>query len=406
MAAAATGPRRVQLPKYARPLRDPSRYKVLYGGRAAGRSWSVARQLLLDAATRRLRILCAREIQASMKDSVHRLLLDQIELMGLPGFTSTDTEIRHANGSLFLFDGLRTNPTKVKSMEGIDRAWVEEAERVSERSWEVLLPTIRAPGSEVWVTFNPYLESDPTYQRFVVTPPPGTLSIFSTWRDNPWLSAEIKAEIAHLRSVDPDAYAHVYEGECLSRSDAQVLAGKWVIDAFEVEPGWEGPFYGADWGYAKDPTTLVRAWISGATLYIDHAIYGYGVDLDRTPELFDQVPESREHMIRADSARPETISHVRQRGFTISAAPKWSGSVEDGVAHLRSYDRIVIHERCRELAQEARLWRYKVDELSDQVLPKLLAGHDHGWDAVRYALAPKIKRMGPSWGSLYGTATA
>lgn len=386
--------RRVELPHYAAKLIDPARYKVLYGGRAAGRSWTVAQLLLIGAARERLRILCAREWQRSMKDSVHRLLRDQIDRLELPGFTVTDTEIRHSNGSVFLFDGLRANVTKIKSLEGIDRCWVEEAERVSERSWEVLLPTIRAPGSEVWLTFNPYLETDPTYQRFVVSPPLGTVVIFSTFRDNPWVSAEIRAEIEHLRRVDPDGYAHVYEGQCATRSDAQVLAGKWSVEAFEVpedRAGWEGPFFGADWGFADDPTTLVRCWIHDGALWLDHAKFGRRVDIDRTPALFDQVPESRKHMIRADSARPETISYMARQGFSISAAPKWKGSVEDGIAHLRSYARIVIHDRCRELISEARLWRYKVDELSGDVMPQLVSGNEHGWDAVRYALAPKIQ---------------
>lgn len=373
---------------------------MLYGGRAAGRSWTVARQLLLDASQERLRILCAREWQRSMKDSVHRLLRDQIELLALPGFTSTDTEIRHRNGSLFLFDGLRANVTKIKSLEGIDRCWVEEAERVSQRSWEVLLPTIRVPGSEVWVTFNPYLESDPTYQRFVVHPPDGAVLIRSSYRDNPWLSQELKDEIAHLRRVDPDAAAHIYDGECLTHSEAQVLHGKWSVDEFEAQPQWEGPYFGADWGFARDPTVLIRAWVYANVLYIDHAVYGVGVDIDKTPALFDLVPGSRQHMIRGDNSRPETISYLARAGFTITAAPKWSGSVEDGVAHLRSYDRIVIHPRCTQLESEARLWRYKTDELTGVVMPQLVDGHDHGPDALRYALAARIRpgQTAGTWG--------
>lgn len=383
---------RIQLPRFAAPLRKPARYKVLYGGRAAGRSWAVARFLLLEAAARPLRVLCVREWQRSMKDSVHRLLRDQIDLMSLTGYRATDTEIRHANGSLFLFDGLRANVTKIKSLEGIDRCWVEEAERVSERSWEVLLPTIRAPGSEVWVTFNPYLEEDPTYQRFVVSPPPGAIVIHSTYRDNPWVSAEILAEIEHMRRTDPDAAAHVYDGVCLSRSDAQVLAGKWAVEDFEPGAGWQGPYYGADWGFSQDPTVLVRLWIHARTLYCEHAVYGLRVDISDTPALFDRVPEARRHMIRADSARPETISAMVRAGFRVIAAPKWTGSVEDGVAHLRGYERIVIHPRCAKLAEQARLWRYKVDELTGDVMPKLVDGHDDGWDATRYALSPLIKR--------------
>jgi len=386
-----------ELPDYAEKLLDPARYKVLYGGRAAGRSWTVARLLLTFAARERLRILCAREWQRSMKDSVHRLLLDQIEMLALPGFTSTDTEIRHANGSLFLFDGLRTNIEKIKSLEGIDRCWVEEAERVSERSWGVLIPTIRVAGSELWITFNPYLESDPTYQRFVVHPPDGTIVIRSSYRDNPWLSQELKDEIAHLRRVDPDAAAHIYDGECQTHSEAQVLHGKWCVEDFEAGPDWEGPYYGADWGASRDPTVLVRCWVHAGSLYVDHAVYGVSVDLDKTPAMFDLVPDSRRHMIRADNSRPETIDFVARRGFTITAAPKWSGSVEDGVAHLRSYDRIVIHPRCTQLEQEARLYRRKTDELTGVVLLQFMDGNDHGMDALRYALAPRIKVQPSAW---------
>lgn len=392
--------RRVDLPHYAAKLIDPARYKVLYGGRAAGRSWTVARLLLLQAAQRPLRILCTREWQRSVRESVHRLLRDQIDLLGVPGYSHTDTEIRHANGSLFIFAGLRANITSIKSTEGIDICWVEEAERTSERSWEVLLPTIRKDGSEVWATFNPYLESDPTYQRFVVHPPPDTVSVFSTYRDNPWVSKEILAEIEHLRRVDPDGYAHVYEGHCVQNSEAQVLHGKWSIEAFEPGDDWEGPFFGADWGFSEDPTVLVKCWIYQGSLYIEHAVYGYRVDLDRTPELFDQVPDSRRHMIRADCSRPETISHIKQRRFNITGAPKWSGSVQDGIAHLRSYDRIVVHPRNREYEQECRLWRWKVDELSGKPMNVLQAGNDHGPDATRYALAPKIQRHGVNFEAL------
>ena len=175
------------LPEYAERLFEPHRYKVLHGGRGAARSWSVARVLLIEAASRPRRILCARESQASIRDSVHQLLRDQIVLMGLEGFEVTDREIRHVvTGSLFLFEGLRYNVTKIKSLEGIDICWVEEAERVSQASWQVLIPTIRKAGSEIWVTFNEDQESDATYQRFILHPPPDTWVQQVGWQDNPW----------------------------------------------------------------------------------------------------------------------------------------------------------------------------------------------------------------------------
>lgn len=382
-----------QFPKKFRGLFKPARYKVYYGGRGGAKSWAAARALLILGAQKPLRVLCTREFQQSIKDSVHRLLSDQIEALGLSGYyTIGQQEIRGPNGTLFLFEGLRHNVTKIKSMEGIDICWCEEAERISEESWRVLIPTIRAPGSEIWVTFNPDQEDDPTYKRFVLSPPENAIVRFVSWRDNPWFPPELRAEMEHDYRVDPDAAAHVWGGECRTLTDAQVLKNKWVVDAFEPGRRWDGPYYGADWGFAVDPTALVRCWIHDRCLWIEHEASGVGIEISDTPELFDQVPGSREHKIRADSARPETISHVRGEGFRIEGAPKWQGSVEDGVAYLRSFERIIIHPRCRRTAREARLWSYKTDRLTGDVLPKLKDGNDHTWDAIRYALAPMIQR--------------
>lgn len=385
---------RVQLPEYAEQLFRQNRYKVLYGGRGAGRSWAAARVLLLLMAQRPLRVLCAREFQRSIADSVHRLLCDQIELMKLPGFFITQREIRHALGGSFLFEGLRHNITKIKSLEGLDIAWVEEAERVSADSWEVLIPTIRKPGSEIWVTFNPDQEADPTYQRFIKNREQDWYIKRCSWRDNPWFPDTLRKEMEYLYRVDPHAAAHVWDGECRTITDAQVLRGKWIIEDFTPLDTWHGPYYGVDWGFARDPTTAVRVWVADSRLYVEHEAYGLGVDIDKTPRLFERIPEIRKHTIRADSARPETISYMARCGFRIRSAPKWQGSVEDGITHLRGYESIVIHPRCRYAAQEARLWSYKTDRLTGDVLPKLKDGNDNIWDAVRYALAPLIRQRG------------
>ena len=382
----------VRLPKYARELFQPHRNKVLYGGRGAARSWSVARALLVMAAARPNRIGCFREFQRSIQDSVHRLLCDQIELLQMPGFTATRTEIRHACGSLFLFEGLRHNITKIKSLEGIDVAWVEEAEHVSADSWDILIPTIRKPNSEIWVTFNPDQETDPTYQRFVLNTPPDTYLRKCSYMDNPWFPDTLRKEMEYLRRVDPDAAAHVWDGECRTMSDAQVLRGKWVVEDFEPLDTWAGPYYGADWGFSSDPTAITRSWIDNRTLYVEREAYRLGVEMDDLPDFFDTVPGIRKHTIRADNARPEIISHMKRRGFNIQAAAKWPGSVEDGISYLRSFERIVIHPRCKQTAQEARLWSYKTDRLSGDPLPALASGNEHAWDSIRYAHAPLIKR--------------
>lgn len=339
-----------------------------------------------------LRVLCARELQASIKDSVHRLLADQIEQMGCSGFYQVlNKEIVGLNGTLFIFEGLRHNVTKIKSMEGIDICWVEEAERVSEESWKVLIPTIRKEGSEIWVSFNPEQESDPTYQRFIKNKPDDAIVKKVSYLDNPWFTKELQKEMEYDRRVDPDSAAHIWDGEVKKISDAQVLKGKWFVEEFEPKPEWNGPYFGADWGFSQDPTTLIKCYIHERTLYISHEAYGVGVEITETPSLFDSIPESRKHTIRADSARPETISYMRRAGFNIVAAKKGPGSVEDGIAHLRGYERIVINPRCKYTAQEARLYSYKVDKLTGDILPVLVDANNHCWDACRYALSPIIK---------------
>jgi phage terminase large subunit len=387
---------KVEFPAKLEFLFRPARYKVAHGGRGSAKSWGFARALLIKAAQRRLRVLCARELQLSIQESVHNLLSEQIDLMDLGSrYRIGEKIIRGLNGSEFVFAGIKSDPRKIKSMEGIDIAWVEEAEKVSKDSWEKLIPTIRKPGSEIWVTFNPDDVDDPTYKRFIVNPPPDAVVVEMNWQDNPFFPEELRKEKDYLYRVDVEAADHVWGGKVRKNSVAAVLRGRYVIEAFEPKPEWHGPYYGADWGFANDPTTLIRCWIEGRTLYIEHEAYEVGVDIDKTPELFDQVPEARKHVVRADSARPETISYMRRNGYpSMMAAEKGPGSVEDGVEHLRSYERIVIHPRCKHAAEEARLWSFKVDKLTGDVMPDLVDKHNHCWDAVRYGLEPIIKNRG------------
>jgi phage terminase large subunit len=381
------------------------RYKVAFGGRGSAKSWTVADALILRAVSRPQRILCAREFQRSIADSVHHLLETQIDRMGLrPAFDVHNTSIAcKPTGSEFIFTGLKHNIKSLKSCEGIDVCWVEEAEAVSDESWENLIPTIRKSGSEIWITFNPDQETDPTYQRFIVNPPPKCKSAKVSWRDNPDLPDVLKDELEHLRRTDPDAYAHVWEGGCWTRSDAQIFNGKWVIDDFEPvagshrpEANWNGPYQGADWGFSSDPTVLLKMWVHNKRLYVEHEAYKVGCDIVDTPKLFDSVPNSRRYVIRADSARPETINHVRRAGFHIEPATKWPKSVEDGITLLRSFEKIVIHPRCKNMVQEARLYSYKTDKLTGDVLPDIIDRHNHCWDAARYGLLPLIRRRAPA----------
>jgi len=391
---------------FPEPLRfffeEQWRYKCAYGGRGSAKSWTVADALVLGAIQNRWRILCAREFQRSIADSVHHLLESQIDRLGLSRyFEIQKTAIScKLTKSEFIFAGLKHNIASLKSLEGIDRCWVEEAEVVSDDSWSVLIPTIRKPGSEIWVTFNPDQETDPTYQRFV----PGkrsfdakrTKSVQVSWRDNPQLPDVLREELEHLRRTDPDAYQHVWEGGTWARSDAQVFNKKWSIDDFTPEPGWEGPYFGADWGFSQDPTVLVKVWRCKGTLYIEHESYAHGCDLIDTPALFDRIEGSRIYTIRADCSRPETIHHMKIAGFKCIAADKWQGSVEDGISHMRGYEKIVIHPRCRRTSEEFRLYSYKTDRLTGDVLPDLIDRHNHCIDAIRYAIQPIIRAKNKS----------
>jgi phage terminase large subunit len=383
----------------------PARYRVPYGGRGGAKSWGIARGLIARSLERPTRVLCARELQGSIRESVHRLLSDQIEQLGLlPWFEIQQTVILGANNSEFIFEGVRSNPTKIKSMEGIDIAWLEEGEKVSDYSWSVLIPTVRKPGSEIWCSFNPDQEDDPTYVRFVKKPPPDSLIERMSWLDNPWFPAELERERAYLERVDPDAHAWIWRGECRAATDAQIFHGKFVVEEFEpsvqtpaqsapdAPKPWSGPYLGADWGFSQDPTVLIKAWIQGRTLYIEHEAYGIGVDIDKTPALFDRVPGTRTVVIRADNARPETVRYMQQNGYPRTmSVEKWKGSVEDGIAFVRQFERVVIHPRCVHTLEEFRLYSYKVDRLSGDVLPDVVDAHNHVIDALRYALQPLIR---------------
>lgn len=201
-------------------LYHPHRYKAFYGGRGAAKSWAFADALLVQGIESPLRILCTRELQKSIKDSVHKLLSDRIAANGFQTeYRVLDTEIRGRNGSQFIFSGVKHNTTELKSLEGIDRCWVEEAERVSDESWRVIIPTIRKPGSEIWLSFNVRLKTDSTYQRFVVNPPPDAYVKKVSYRDNPWFPDVLKAELEHLKATDYDEYLHVWEGELKTYAD-------------------------------------------------------------------------------------------------------------------------------------------------------------------------------------------
>jgi phage terminase large subunit len=401
-------------------LFEPHRYKVAKGGRGSTKSWSFARYLIMEAAEHTERVLCARELQTSIAESVHRLLVNQVDNLGLASYFEIQEQGiygRH-NNSEFFFYGLRNNITKVKSAEGITKVWVEEAEKVSDNSWETLIPTIREEDSEILVTFNPDEENDPTYQRFVVNTPPDCVVKTFNWQDNPWFPETLRAEKEYLYRVDPEAAAHVWGGECRRNASSQIFRGKYRVEAFSVptdrviqrEQGWDGPYFGMDWGFSQDPSCAVKCWLKDYTvgkrqgsLYVEYDTGKVGVETVDLPALFNVIPGIKDHLIRGDSARPETISHLaRVGGYRIQACEKWKGSVEDGIAFLKSFEAIVLHPRCEASEQEFRHYSYKVDRLTGTVTTDIVDASNHRPDAIRYALEPFI--MGGSaigvWGRL------
>ena len=398
-------------------------YKVYWGGRGSAKSWGFAEALIRLSSALPLRILCTREHQNTIKDSSHKLLKDTITRLGMEAwFTVTADSIKSRVGAEFLFKGLYNNEEGIKSTEGVDICWVEEAQTVRELSWQTLLPTIRKDTSEIWISYNLIDENDATHQRFVVNPRSGSIVHKLNYDGNPYFSGKLRQDMEDDRKNDFHLYEHIWLGMPRKISNSMILSGKYVVEEFPADL-WKNAdrlLFGNDFGFAQDPLALVRGFIledhakgvvvpkGTRTLYIEFEAGGVGVELDEMAELYDSVPEARNWPIKADGSRPETISHMRRRGFNISAADKWDGCVKDGIAHLRGFTRIVIHPRCTRTAEEARLYSYKVDkhQLDDRgqpmVLPIIVDKHNHYIDAIRYALDGYIQRSGAMgvWGKL------
>jgi phage terminase large subunit len=385
----------IQTPRWSLPLLDPSRYKGAKGGRASGKSHFFA-ELLVEEHVRNpdLQSVCIREIQKSLKFSAKKLVEDKIRALGVAHlFDITLTEIRRLNGhGIIIFQGMQDHTAdSIKSLEGFDRAWCEEAQSLSARSIELLIPTIRKPGSELWFSWNPDQHDDAVEQLFKDNP--DAILVHVNFTDNPWCPEEMHKLAAWQQRVDYERYSHIWLGGYNTKSDSQIFAGRWRVDEFDPAPDWDGPYHGLDFSFANDPTCAVRCWIGGNTLYIDHDPGKVGLDLDDTAPYFKrQVPGIERHAMRADSARPESISYLQRHGLPrIEAVKKWPGSVEDGIEHLKTYDEIVIHSRCKDMQEEARLYSYKIDKRTGDITDKIEDAHNHRWDAVRYALGPLIK---------------
>lgn len=379
---------KIKTPEWALPLLKPARYKGAFGGRGSGKSHTFA-ELLIEAhiLDQSSRSVCVREVQKSLAQSVKRLLELKIEQMNAGAyFEVQEAVIKSKKGDgLIIFQGMQNHTAdSIKSLEGYDRAWVEEAQSLSQRSLDLLRPTIRKPESELWFTWNPNKATDPidTLLRGEKLPK-GSAVVNVNYYDNPWFPKELEDEMEYDKSRDPDKYAHIWLGQYLKISGARVF-NNWTIDEFEAP---EDAFFrfGADWGFATDPTTLVRCYCIGRKLYIDYEAYMVGCEIVNTPELFMTIPESTKWPIVADSSRPETISHMRKNGFPkMMGAIKGARSVEEGVEFLKSYE-IVVHPRCKHTIDELSMYSYKQDAKTQAILPILEDKKNHVIDALRYA---------------------
>lgn len=390
----------IRFPPKLSPLFKPHRYKVIYGGRGKGGSWGIARALLLQAGERPLRVLCTREIQRTIADSVHRLLSDQIELLGLGSFYRvTDNEIVGENGSLFSFSGLRQlDAGKLKSYEGYDRAWVEEAETISDKSWAVLIPTIRRPGSEIWVNFNPQLDSDPTYVRFVQKTPPDTALIPMSYRDNPWFPEVLEKERVYLKETDPETYENIWEGKCRTSVEGAIYANeiRQAIEEKRIRPMPYDPML-------KVHTVWDLGWNDRMSIgfFQRHLNQLYCIDfLESNFHKYDwyveEIKAKRYNLGRCflphDAAHESPlptgtpVAVLRQLGLSV-APPLPIEHIELGIKRVRmNFPRIYFDEvKASPLIEHLKRYRRNIPTTTNEPTGPTHDEHSHAADMLRYA---------------------
>lgn len=380
------GTLRIETPRAFLPLLKPSRYKGAWGGRGSGKSHFFAELLIERSIAEKLDIVCVREVQDTLSQSVKKLLEEKIAALDVGHLFDIQRDtIKSPKGGQIIFRGMQNfNADNIKSLEGYDVAWVEEAQSLSQRSLDLLRPTIRKENSELWFSWNPSQATDPVDVLLRGdNPPPDAIVVKANYRDNPWLPKVLRDEIEYDQKRDPDKFAHIWLGEYIRNSEARVFKN-WRIEDFEIDKS-AILRQGADWGFSVDPTVLVQCWIEGRKLYVPHEAWMIGCEIVDTPALFMSVPESEKWPITADSARPETISYMQKHGFPkIMPAIKGARSLEEGVEWLKSFD-IVVHPRCTHLIDELTLYSYKTDPLTGNVLPQLEDKDNHVIDALRYA---------------------
>jgi len=376
---------RIETPRVFVPLLQPARYKGIHGGRGSGKSHFFGDLWLEENVQSKYDFVCLRETLKSLEFSVKKLLEGKIEQYNAGAyFEVQDRRIISRHGGVTIFEGMQNHTAdSIKSLEGFDRAWFEEAQNASDKSLTLLRPTIRKNGSQLWFSWNPDKETDPIDALLRVSRPDNAIVVEANYMDNPLFPQVLRDEMEYDKKRDPDKYRHVWLGGYQTNSEARVFRN-WKVEEFERP---EGTIHrlGADWGFSVDPSVLVRSSIEGNRIYIDYEAYQVGCEIVNLPELFMSVPEAEKWPITADSARPETISHMQKNGFPkIRSAIKGAKSLEEGVEFLKSYD-IIVHPRCVHTIDELTLYSYKTDPLTGQVMPILADKDNHMIDALRYA---------------------
>lgn len=398
---------RIEIPPKLIPIFEgEARYRGAYGGRGSGKTMTFAkmsavRAYMFGKAGIGGIILCGREFMNSLEDSSMEEVKQAIRSERILDayFDIGEKYIRSIDGRIeYKFVGLRNNLDSVKSKARILIAWVDEAENVSEVAWQKLIPTVRTEESEIWVTWNPEKNGSPTDLRFRRNRTPDMLIAEMNYPDNPWFPSVLERERQRDRiRLDDATYRWIWEGAYRENSAAQIFAGKYEIYDFVAASNWNGPYQGIDFGFSKDPTAAIRCWIHNECLWIEHEAFKVGLELDQTTDFIAaRIPRFSQYVTRADSARPESISYLNRHGLPrISPAEKGRGSVEDGISFIKSFRKIYIHPRCKEVINEFRSYSYKIDRLSGDVLPDVVDAFNHGIDALRYSLEPVMKNRRP-----------
>lgn len=368
----------------------------MYGGRGGAKSWGVARALLIIGAERPIRVLCAREVQRTIRDSVHKLLSDQVESLGFQHlYEIQQTVIKGRNGTEFLFSGLR-DTDNLKSYEGVTHCWVEEAHNVTKGSWDKLIPTIRAEGSEIWITFNPLLDTDETYTRFVLNPPPGAVVTKIDWRDNPWFPAVLKTEMEHMKETDPDSWLNVWEGHCRQSLDGAIYSNE-IRTATEESRLTRVPvdmMLPVDVVFDLGRADMTAMWFVQAFPFEYHIIdfyQGSGFplshylkEMQRRGYVYGDIwlpHDARNKVLASERTIKQQVSDA---GYSVKDIGKIS--IADGINAAREvfgrcwFDK----EKCADGLQALRHYRYEVNDRGQVSQTPLHDWSSHAADAFRY----------------------